>query len=232
MCFEFQQTEVYPFMAKPSMKPMQVRNPQRCSSLGLLSEGLGWPLPVIEPEFSVYPQNKFCASGCGTGLPTVPCQRVYTLTWRDQLRVRKWFALHVHLMLLWLAETGHACCGWSRGFQVSRESSPFMEATACQLAVYPSAQIHEIPRHRKREHFVLLNDFSSSESLVRINSLDKCMNILLPLLGVLNSNCLPRVESFQRQILEETSVVACLIVQREGPGFVSDWFNDKAMEWH
>lgn len=44
MCFEFQQTEVYQFTAKPSMKPKQVWNPQGCFSLRSLSQGPGRPL--------------------------------------------------------------------------------------------------------------------------------------------------------------------------------------------
>ena len=118
------------------------------SRWGKAQQGAGLPHPVIEPEFSIYPQNEFCASSCSAGLPTVPCQRrVNTLTWRDQLRVRKRFTLHIYLVRIWLAETGRARCAFrSRGGKPASTgnlSAQFQDTEGPLRALKPFAHLSE-----------------------------------------------------------------------------------------
>lgn len=161
MCFEFQQMEVYQFTAKPSIEPASLKSPGCFSSRVAQPEAGPATFRWWTGVFKSYPQSRFCASGCSAGLPTVPCQRVYTLTWKDQLRVRKQCILRVHLVLVWLAETVRAVDGPEA--QGSRESSPVMEANPvnwqCIHSAFPTST-HEIPTPTETEHHEPLNDFS------------------------------------------------------------------------
>lgn len=125
MCFVFQQTEVYQLNDKGKDEANTSWSSPRMFLTGVAQQGAGPTHPVVEPQFSIYPQNKFCAAGSRAGLPTVPCrQRPNPLTWRDQRRVRKRFALHVHLMLVLLAEIGHASVDGPGVFRSHGEKPP------------------------------------------------------------------------------------------------------------
>lgn len=145
MCFEFQQTEVYQFTAKPSMKPKQVWNPQGCFSLGSLSQGPGWPLSGDwTGVFRLSTERVLCLRlQCRPAHSTLPACLHPDLEGpaKGEKAIRSPCPSHACLV----GQTGHACCGWSRGFQGSWESSPVMEANPCQLAVYPLSIPHLSP---------------------------------------------------------------------------------------